>query len=100
MASTPYIEAPGGDRVELFPGMLDPPSAGYCAVLPCVRLERDHYWGATSMAYFFFQIVATLPLLLVGIILIFWTELNWQLRTQESVIRRVFFSKCCKPARE
>jgi O-antigen/teichoic acid export membrane protein len=64
-------------------------TAPFC--LACVW--SDHYWGATSMAYFFLQILAILPLLLVGIILIFWTELNWQLRTRESVIRRMFFSK-------
>jgi O-antigen/teichoic acid export membrane protein len=59
-------------------------TAPFC--LAC--LWTDHYWGVTSMAHFFLQIAAVLPLIPLGIILFFWKEVNWQLRSQDSFLRR------------
>jgi hypothetical protein len=40
------------------------------------------------MPHFFLQIAAGLPLIPIGIALFFWTEVNWQLRSQDSLLRR------------
>jgi O-antigen/teichoic acid export membrane protein len=53
----------------------------------------DHYWGVTSMVHFFLQIAAVLPLIPLGFILFFWTEVNRQLRSQDSLLRRTFLGK-------
>jgi O-antigen/teichoic acid export membrane protein len=59
-------------------------TAPFC--LACVWTE--HHWGAASMLHFFLQIAAALPLIPVGIALFFWKEVNWQLRSQDSLLRR------------
>ena len=64
-------------------------TAPFC--LAC--LWTDHYWGVTSMVHFFLQIAAVLPLIPLGIILFFWKEVNWQLRTQDSLLRRTLLGK-------
>jgi len=64
-------------------------SAPFCVAC----LWTDHYWSATSMVHFFLQIAALLPLIPLGIILFFWKEVNWQLRSQESFIRRTLSGK-------
>jgi len=51
-------------------------------------LWTEHYWGVTSMVHFFVQIAAALPLIPLGIIVFFWKEVNWQLRSQDSLFRR------------
>ena len=56
-------------------------------------LWTDHYWGVTSMAHFFLQIAAALPLIPLGIILFFWKDVNWQLRSQDSLLRRTLLGK-------
>ncbi len=48
----------------------------------------DHNWAVTSMVHFFLQIAALLPLIPLGIILFFWKEVNWQLRSRDSLLRR------------
>lgn len=59
-------------------------TAPFC--LAC--LWTDHYWGVTSMVHFFVQIAAALPLIPLGIVLFFWKDVNWQLRGQDSLLRR------------
>lgn len=59
-------------------------TAPFC--LAC--LWTEHHWGVTSMVHFFLQIAAVLPLLPLGMILFFWKEVNWQLRSQDSLLRR------------
>jgi O-antigen/teichoic acid export membrane protein len=56
-------------------------------------LWTDHYWVATNMVHFFLQIAAVLPLIPLGIALFFWKELNWQLQTQGSFLRRTVSGK-------
>lgn len=51
-------------------------------------LWTDRYWGVTSMVHFFLQVAAVLPLVPLGIILVFWKEVNRQLRSQDSLFRR------------
>jgi len=48
----------------------------------------DRYWGVTSIFGFFLQIGAVLPLIPLGVALCFWKEVNWQLRSQDSIFRR------------
>jgi len=64
-------------------------TAPFC--LAC--LWTDHYWGATNLVHFFLQIAALLPLIPLGIVLFFWKEVNWQLRSQGSLLRRTFLAK-------
>jgi hypothetical protein len=59
-------------------------TAPFC--LAC--LWTDHHWSVASMPHFFLQIAAGLPLIPIGIALFFWTEVNWQLRSQDSLLRR------------
>lgn len=53
----------------------------------------DHHWAATSMVHFFLQIAALLPLIPLGIILFFWREVNWQLRSRDSLLRRALLGQ-------
>lgn len=64
-------------------------TAPFC--LAC--LWSDHYWAVTRMPYFFVQVAAALPLIPLGIMLVFWKELNWQLRSQKSLLRRTLFAR-------
>ena len=64
-------------------------TAPFC--LAC--LWTDYYWGATSMAHFFLQIAAVLPLIPLSIILFFWKEVNWQLRSRNSLLRRTLLGE-------
>jgi len=64
-------------------------TAPFC--LACIWTE--HHWGVTSMVLFLLQILAVLPLVPVGISLFFWKEVNWQLRTQDSLLRRTLLGK-------
>src|SRR5258708_17741041 len=57
--------------------------------LACIWINR--YFAVTSMVHFFFQTVLVLPLIPIGIILFFWKEIIWQLRTQNSLLRRAVF---------
>src|SRR5580698_6202065 len=51
-------------------------------------LWSDRHWSVASMPHFFLQIAAALPLIPIGIALFFWKEVNWQLRSQDSLLRR------------
>jgi O-antigen/teichoic acid export membrane protein len=64
-------------------------TAPFC--LACIWTE--YHWGVTSMALFFFQIAAILPLVPLGISLFFWKEVNWQLRNQDSLLRRTLLGE-------
>src|SRR6266550_8430752 len=64
-------------------------TAPFC--LAC--LWTDYYWGVTSMAHFFLQIAAVLPLIPLSIILFFWKEVNWQLRSRNSLLRRTLLGE-------
>jgi hypothetical protein len=64
-------------------------TAPFC--LAC--LWTDHHWGVASLVRFFLQIAAALPLVPVGIILFFWKEVKWQLRSQDSLFRRTVLGK-------
>jgi O-antigen/teichoic acid export membrane protein len=64
-------------------------TAPFC--LAC--LWTDHYWRATNMIHFFLQITAALPLIPLGILLFFWKEVNWQVRSQDSLLRRNLLGK-------
>jgi O-antigen/teichoic acid export membrane protein len=60
----------------------------------CVAcIWSDHFWRATSLVHFILQIAAALPLIPLGIILFFWKEVNWQLRSQDSLLRRSVLGK-------
>lgn len=59
--------------------------------LACVWSE--HYWPASSMVSFFAQVLAALPLIALGVALVFWKELNLQLRQEDSVLRRNLFAR-------
>lgn len=50
----------------------------------------DHHWAAQNMAVFFLQIASALPLALAGVTLFFWKEVNFQLRTRNSLLRSTF----------
>jgi O-antigen/teichoic acid export membrane protein len=64
-------------------------TAPFC--LAC--LWTDRYWGAASMLHFFMQIAAVLPLLPLGILLFFWKEVNWQVRSRDSLLRRALLGQ-------
>ena len=59
-------------------------TAPFCLVC----LWTDRHWSVASMPHFFLQIAAALPLIPIGIALFFWKEVNWQLRSQDSLLRR------------
>jgi len=52
-------------------------TAPFCLACFCM----DRYWVVTGMVGFFLQIGAVLPLIPLGIVLCFWKEVNWQLRS-------------------
>lgn len=58
----------------------------------------DHRWATPNMAVFFLQIAVALPIVPLGIILLFWPEVNFQLRTPGSLVRKTFFAKRNDPA--
>jgi O-antigen/teichoic acid export membrane protein len=64
-------------------------TAPFC--LACLWI--DHHWGVYSLVRFFLQIAAVLPLVPLGITLFFWKEVNWQLRSQDSLLRRILLGK-------
>jgi O-antigen/teichoic acid export membrane protein len=51
----------------------------------------DNHWDAPSMTRFFLQIAVALPIVPLGIVLLFWKEVNCQLRTPGSFFRSMFF---------
>jgi O-antigen/teichoic acid export membrane protein len=51
----------------------------------------DHHWATPNMKIFFLQIIAALPIIPVGVILFFWPEVNFQLRTPGSLLRKTMF---------
>lgn len=53
--------------------------------LACFWIEN--HWVAPNMAMFLVQIAAVLPLAPIGIALFFWKEVNFQLRTPDSLLR-------------
>jgi O-antigen/teichoic acid export membrane protein len=53
----------------------------------------DHRWATPSMAVFLLQIAVALPSVPLGIILLFWPEVNSQLRTPGSLFRKMFLAK-------
>jgi len=44
------------------------------------------------MVHFFLQIAVLLPLVPLGIALLFWKEAKWQWQSQDSFLRRTLFS--------
>jgi O-antigen/teichoic acid export membrane protein len=52
----------------------------------------DHYWAATGMFHFFLQIAALLPLVPLGVVVVFRKEASWQWRDQDSLLRRTLLS--------
>jgi O-antigen/teichoic acid export membrane protein len=65
------------------------------ATMPfCVAcIWMDRHWGAPNMVLFFLQLLAALPLIALGALLVFWKELHWQFRNEDSVLRRTFLGK-------
>ena len=59
--------------------------------LSCIWMDR--YWMAPNMVLFFLQVLTALPLIALGALLVFWKELHWQFRSEDSVLRRTFFGK-------
>jgi len=53
----------------------------------------DLHWGATHLLQFFLQIVAILPLLLLGFLACFWKEIVWQLESRWGGWSKLFFRK-------
>jgi O-antigen/teichoic acid export membrane protein len=53
----------------------------------------DHHWPTPNMAFFFLQVAVALPIVPVGIVLLFWPEVHFQLRTPGSLLRKTFFAK-------
>jgi O-antigen/teichoic acid export membrane protein len=51
----------------------------------------DTHWPAPNMRVFFLQIAVALPIVPLGIALLFWKEVNFQLRTPDSLFRIMFF---------
>jgi O-antigen/teichoic acid export membrane protein len=51
----------------------------------------DSYWTAPNMIFFFLQILLVLPIIPLGIALLFWKEVRFQLRTPGSLFRSTFF---------
>jgi len=58
--------------------------------LGCISAER--YWTATGVVVFFLQIAALLPLLPIGLILLFWREVNYEWQSRDSLFRLHLFS--------
>jgi O-antigen/teichoic acid export membrane protein len=56
--------------------------------LACLWTERS--WTASNMPHFFLQIAAILPAVPLGICALFWTEVKWQVCTEDSMLRRMF----------
>jgi O-antigen/teichoic acid export membrane protein len=50
----------------------------------------DRHWVAPNLATFFVQTAAVVPLAFLGIMLFFWKEVNFQLRTSDSLLRSTF----------
>jgi O-antigen/teichoic acid export membrane protein len=52
----------------------------------------DHHWATPSMPLLFLQFVVALPIIPIGIALLFWREVNFQLRSPGSLLRKTFFA--------
>jgi hypothetical protein len=48
----------------------------------------DRYWQVTTLWEFFLQVLATLPIAVAGIGLVYWADAREQLRDPGSVLRR------------
>jgi O-antigen/teichoic acid export membrane protein len=56
--------------------------------LTCFWIE--HHWKTPNMTLFFLQVAVGLPIVPLGVILLFWREVHFQLRTPGSLLRRRF----------
>lgn len=63
-------------------------TAPFCAA--CIWSAR--HWSADNLGHFFLQIAAIVPAVPLGVALFFWKEVNWQLRSEESLLRRTFLA--------
>lgn len=52
----------------------------------------DHHWVTSNMLLFFLQIAVALPMVPLGVALLFWQEVNFQLRSPGSLLRKAFFA--------
>jgi len=50
----------------------------------------DFHWATPNMMLFLLQIAVALPLVPLGIAVLFWKEINFQLRTPGSIFRNMF----------
>jgi len=76
-------------RSYFWQGWIRPALATVPFCLACIWAE--HHWPAASMVHFFLQIAVLLPLVPLGVALLFWKEAKWQWQSQDSFLRRTLF---------
>jgi O-antigen/teichoic acid export membrane protein len=52
----------------------------------------DQHWATANMPLFFLQVFIALPTVPLGIALLFWREINLELRSPSGLLRRAFFT--------
>jgi O-antigen/teichoic acid export membrane protein len=71
-------------------GWIRPGLATVPFCIACTCAER--YWGATDLVHLSFQIATLLPLVPLGVAVIFWREINWEWQSRSSVLRLHLFN--------
>lgn len=61
-------------------------------------LWTDRHWTASNMPHFFLQIAVILPAVPLGICVLFWREVKWQLGSEDSTVRRALSVKFGNPS--